>query len=129
MTDPMTAFRLEVEQLRDAEQHRTWPGLPSLAGLQGDELDVVGLVVERLALGAGLYGQWVARADMRDLERESLDEELDDVVYRAMRTVRQRLLSEERAEELCSHTGHAGGREGHIALTRGAQPWWRRWFR
>lgn len=88
----LTDFRRDVEQLRQDEFAFGYsaPVLPSLAKLAGDELDVVGLVVERLALGAGIYGQWVASADVRDLERESLEEELDDVVYRAMRTVRRR---------------------------------------
>lgn len=55
--------------------------------LSGDELDVVGLVIERLQVGRGVYGEWVASRDGRDHAREALDEELDDVVYRAMRSI------------------------------------------
>jgi len=92
MSAALTDFRRDVEQLRQDEFAfgHTSETLPSLTKLSGDELDVVGLVVERLTLGAGVYGQWVASADLRDLERESLDEELDDVVYRAMRTAKRR---------------------------------------
>lgn len=59
----------------------------AIGNVSGDELDVVGLVLERLNVGAGIYGQWIAALDTRDLGREALDEELDDVVYRAMRSV------------------------------------------
>ncbi|MCC6959435.1 MAG: hypothetical protein IT301_06270 [Dehalococcoidia bacterium] len=121
--------------------------------LDGDELDVVGLVIDRLSLGRGIYGQWVAGADLRDLEREALDEELDDVVYRAMRTLiqrRSRSVSQEEADhirarldelyrgpreaekvlepaDLCSHLGHAGGRDHHFEPVRKPH-WFRRWW-
>lgn len=163
MSDALTAFRRDIEDLRRAEfvTGQQLETLPSLKQLAGDELDILGLIADRLSLGKGIYGQWVASADLRDLERESLDEELDDVIYRAMRTVKRWRgvttfaavlpLSQEEADhirarledlyrgprtpdealaaaDLCRHTGHAGGRDGHIALIRGAQPWWKRWL-
>lgn len=92
MSDALTAFRRDIEDLRREEfvTGQQLETLPSLKQLAGDELDVVGMVVERLALGRGIYGQWIASAEVRDLQEESLYEELDDVVYTAMRTVIRR---------------------------------------
>lgn len=96
MSDALTAFRRDIEDLRREEfvVGQQFETLPSLKQLAGDELDVVGMVVERLALGRGIYGQWIASAEMRDLQEESLYEELDDVVYTAMRTVIRRRRGE-----------------------------------
>lgn len=66
----------------------------AMGELAGDELDVVGLVVERLRLGRSVYGQLDAVADVRDLEREALEEAADGFVYVGTRLVQARRLKE-----------------------------------
>lgn len=87
-----TAFRVAWEAwnlVASMDEHAAAQELLDVAigDLDGDELDVVGAVIDRLKLGRGIYGQWVAAKDMRDHAKEALDEELDDVVYRAMRSI------------------------------------------
>lgn len=56
-------------------------------------LDELALLVElknRILRGRKTYGEWVAKNERRDLDREQLEELLDGQVYGAIRTVRER---------------------------------------
>lgn len=54
-----------------------------IGALQGDELDIIGKVVERLRLGRERYGQLDLRHDKREMATELLDEAFDGLVYAA----------------------------------------------
>lgn len=78
----MTKFRDSLEELRAdlAEQ---------LVGrLAGDELDVIGVVVERLQLGREIYGQLDVATDGRDFRAEARDEGIDRLIYEAAEALR-----------------------------------------
>lgn len=96
-----TSFRGAVVALRDefdfGAVNEAWAQCQSIKAacstLEGDELDIVGLVIERLRHGRGIYGQWVASADLRDHDAETQDELVDAAIYTAMREIRKRRLA------------------------------------
>lgn len=85
----MTDFREMVEYLRDgvadADSYevteRAMDLLGTLGALGGDELDVLGKVVDRLSLGRTVYGQLDIDTDARDFAAEAADEALDLLIY------------------------------------------------
>jgi hypothetical protein len=64
--------------------------IATLDRLAGDELDVLALVAERLAVGREQYGQLELASDTRDFGREALDEAADMAVYAAAGLIRDR---------------------------------------
>lgn len=64
----------------------------AMGDLAGDELDVVGLVVERLRLGRNMYGQLNIEKDKRDFGQEALEEAVDGFVYVGTRLLKVRRI-------------------------------------
>lgn len=58
--------------------------MATVAELGADELRVLRLIADRLALGARQYGTLDLAADRRDLRREALAEAADLSIYLAM---------------------------------------------
>ncbi|MGE3463878.1 MAG: hypothetical protein AB7I04_18370 [Pseudomonadales bacterium] len=90
--------------------------------LAGDELDLVGMYIERLRLGRGMYGEFSAVGDRRQLIREALEEAQDGFVYVSGLLMKiDRLLASEpvRGESSAVSAPHA-----HSPLTcLEADPW------
>lgn len=88
--EALTAAHKEIDpfanrhRVRDAAELLT----ASLGNLSGDELDVIGFVVQRLELGRVAYGQLEAGLDRRDFKREAAEEAADLLVYLAARVIR-----------------------------------------
>lgn len=90
MTGP-TPFRAAVEAMR-SNGGAHFSVVRALGGLEGDELDVVGVVIERLQAGRISYGPFDLRNDRRDFDGEATDEFLDGVIYLAAGLLRRRML-------------------------------------
>jgi hypothetical protein len=88
MTQP-TEFRREVEITRDEYGGPHFGVVGTLGDLAGQELDVVGLIVERLRAGRLAYGPFDLANDGRDFDEEARDECLDAAVYLAAQLVRR----------------------------------------
>jgi len=84
-----TPFRLAVERWWKFEPGSALHLSDTLAPLAGDELDVVGWVIERLKLGRQRYGQLHLANDTRDLDRERDEEISDALVYVACKALSQ----------------------------------------
>jgi hypothetical protein len=73
--------------MRQEEHEAVWtfPALlfEALGELEGDELDVVGIVVERLRVGRKGYGQLFLMRDGREWRQERDEEIADGLVYAA----------------------------------------------
>lgn len=86
----MTPFREAVERIGRG------PGLDddaalldeALGDLAGDELDVVGVIIERLKLGRERYGQLDIASDPRDWCEEAREEAADTPIYLAIETLK-----------------------------------------
>lgn len=59
-------------------------------GIKGDDLDVLGLIIERIQAGAATYGVLEILDDLRDPAEEALHELVDATYYLAWRTIRER---------------------------------------
>lgn len=62
--------------------------LAAAEALGPDELQVLALVAERVALGRRLYGSLALRSDQRDFRREALEEAADGLFYAAVALLR-----------------------------------------
>lgn len=83
-----TMFRAAVERWdghRSAEDHNEALELlrEALGELAGDELDVVGYLLDRARVGKRTYSELKLDEDPRDFVRESLDEMVDGLFYLA----------------------------------------------
>lgn len=83
----MTPFRQRIELNRDRPVIGPLLGV-LLGGLAGDELDVVGLVVERLQLGREAYGQLDVATDGRNWAKEAREEAVDQLIYECIGAIR-----------------------------------------
>lgn len=84
-----TPFRQAIEAYR-ANGGTHYAPVRVLGDLAGDELDVVGMVIERLKAGRLAYGPFDLRNDVRDFDAEATDECLDAAVYLAAGLLRRR---------------------------------------
>ncbi len=82
MTQP-TEFRQAVERAREEYGGAHFGVAGTLGYLDGDELDVVGMVIERLKAGRLAYGPFDLRNDGRQFDEEARDECLDAAIYLA----------------------------------------------
>lgn len=87
---PVTPFRQAIEAYRANGGAHHSP-VKAVGGLGGDELDVVGMVIERLKAGRLAYGPFDLRNDMREFDAEATDECLDAAVYLAAGLLRRRM--------------------------------------
>lgn len=92
MTRFADEFVQAVWRLRaDAEGDLSRPGaalmVELLGPLAGDELEVVGMVIERLRLGRSRYGQLDLARDERVWSREAAEEVIDGLIYAAIGAV------------------------------------------
>lgn len=87
----VTPFREAIEAYRAAGGAHYAP-VRAVEGLAGDDLDVVGMVIERLKAGRLAYGPFDLRNDGRDFDAEATDECLDAAVYLAAGLLRRRVL-------------------------------------
>lgn len=62
----------------------------SLATLGDDELEVLAEVVAGLVAGRRMYGELSLERDLRDFEREALEEARDGQIYTAIRLIQLR---------------------------------------
>jgi hypothetical protein len=80
----MTPFRAALERLRYESSTAARDELvDAFEPLSGDQLDVVGWVIERLAIGNERYGPLDLASDQRDFARERNEEIADALVYQA----------------------------------------------
>lgn len=81
-----TAFRLAWERRleKDAPDDVVMDVLElAMGNLAGDELDIIGHLIERAKSGRSGYGQFHAGLDTRSLVKEGLDEIIDGLFYLA----------------------------------------------
>lgn len=83
----MTPFRQRIELNRERPVIGPLLGV-LMGGLAGDELDVVGLVVQRLQLGREAYGQLDLANDVRDFAKEAREEAVDQLIYECIGAIR-----------------------------------------
>lgn len=83
-----TGFRQAVEDMR-ANGGAHFGVVRALGPLAGQELDVIGVIVERLKAGRLAYGPFDLANDTRDLDAEARDEVLDGLVYLAAKQVQR----------------------------------------
>ena len=92
---PRTGFRRAIERMELARVMGI-PGdrdlaaedlLRLFANANGDELDVLGKVWERIEYGRKLYGLWDASRDQRDFASERDAEVFDGLVYSAQKAL------------------------------------------
>ena len=60
-----------------------------IAGLKGDEREIVNALLDRINQGRDVYGQWEVR-DNRDYKKEALEEIIDGLHYVAAALIRQK---------------------------------------
>lgn len=84
-----TRFRQAVEWHRAQRRHDGLQVLGTLGSLAGQELDVIGVIVERLKAGRLAYGPFDLANDERDFDAEARDEVLDGLVYLAAKQVQR----------------------------------------
>jgi hypothetical protein len=86
-----TPFREAVEGMR-ANGGAHFSVVRALGDLSGDELDVIGLCIERMKAGRLVYGPFDARTDERVFDDEARDECLDGALYLAFALMRRSTL-------------------------------------
>jgi hypothetical protein len=92
-------YKLHTEAAPEIDVHRLGAIedlIAEIRKLDGDELEVVKLVVDGLGVGRPQYGRLDVSTDQRDLELEAIHEGRDQVVYDAadlLRRVRRRARS------------------------------------
>lgn len=89
-----TEFRRELARL-SAQTRYAVIAQRLFGDLRGDELDVIGRVVERLQLGRGIYGELDIRRDVRQWKKERRDELVDALIYDCIDAGVSALLREE----------------------------------
>lgn len=98
---PVTLLRETVEATNPAASLAELEAVRQLravfAGLDGDELDVIGEIVERLKVGKLRFGQLVLSEDGRDFDAEARAELVDFPIWAAMASLKRR-GSEEKAK-------------------------------
>lgn len=83
-----STFREHVEHRRALGPGRDM-AIEFFDGIRGDDLDVLGLIIERIRAGAETYGTLDICADERDPAEEALFEDIDATYYRAWKTLRE----------------------------------------
>ena len=99
---PVTLLRETLETMRlDSslgELEAVKQVLAVFDGLDGDELDVLGEIVERLKVGKRRFGQLVVSEDGRDFDAEARSELVDFPIWSAMASLKRRGSGEGRVE-------------------------------
>lgn len=88
---PDITFDITPEKItkrqKDAENRRQI--FNKLADLEGDELKVISILVDKMLLGSNKYGSWDSENDKRDYQKEAMEEVMDALNYCAMKMVKE----------------------------------------